>query len=218
MRILIVEDEHRIAAALKKGLEQERFAVDVVYDGNAAFDMVMSETYDCLILDLMIPGVDGVTLCRKVRQEGIHVPILMLTAKGQTHEKVTGLDAGADDYMVKPFAFAELIARVHALTRRPAELADTIIKSNDIVLDTRQFTVARSGKSILLTRKEFALLEYLAQNAGRVVTKDSIISHVWDYDADVLPNTVEVYIRALRRKLGKPECIETVRGFGYKLA
>lgn len=218
MRILVIEDEHRIAAAIKKGLEQERYSVDAVYDGEEGYDMAVAEEYDLIVLDLMLPKIDGITLCRKLRDENVHTPVLMLTARGQVAEKVEGLNAGADDYLVKPFAFAELVARVRALSRRPSEYTDSVVKVEDISLDTIHFTVERSGKPITLTRKEFTLLEYLVRNAEHVVTKNSIISHVWNYDADVLDNTVEVYIRTLRRKLGSPDIIQTVRGFGYKLS
>jgi DNA-binding response OmpR family regulator len=217
MKVLIVEDEHRIASALKKGLEQERFLVDIEYDGEAGLDMAMSEEYDAIVLDLMLPKMDGVTVCKKIRAEGIHTPIIMLTAKGQISEKVEGLDSGADDYLVKPFAFAELIARMRAVVRRPEAIADNAVKIGDIVLDNKNFSVTRSGSPVSLTRKEFTLLAYLIHNTGHVITKENIIRHVWDYDADVLDNTVEVYIRTLRRKLGPPDPIATVRGFGYMI-
>ncbi|KKR30773.1 DNA-binding response regulator [Candidatus Woesebacteria bacterium RIFCSPHIGHO2_01_FULL_39_32] len=222
MRILVVEDEYKIANSVKKGLEQEGYAVDVVYDGNEGYDMASAEEYDVIILDLMLPGLDGVTLCKKLREDRNHTPILMLTAKGQTSDKVDGLNAGADDYLVKPFAFEELLARIRALTRRPVNGGQTILKVGDLELDTTAYEVKRVGKSVNLTRREFALLEYLMRNPGKIMTKDQIIAHVWDYDADVLPNTVEVYVGYLRRKIDnvfpkeKP-IIHTVRGFGYKL-
>jgi len=218
----VVEDEYKIANSVKKGLEQEGYAVDVVYDGNEGCDMGSAEEYDVIILDLMLPGLDGVTLCKKLREDRNHTPILMLTAKGQTSDKVDGLNAGADDYLVKPFAFEELLARIRALTRRPVNGGQTILKVGDLELDTTAYEVKRVGKSVNLTRREFALLEYLMRNPGKIMTKDQIIAHVWDYDADVLPNTVEVYVGYLRRKIDnvfpkeKP-IIHTVRGFGYKL-
>ena len=218
----MVEDEYKIANSVKKGLEQEGYAVDVVYDGNEGYDMASAEEYDVIILDLMLPGLDGVTLCKKLREDRNHTPILMLTAKGQTSDKVDGLNAGADDYLVKPFAFEELLARIRALTRRPVNGGQTILKVGDLELDTTAYEVKRVGKSVNLTRREFALLEYLMRNPGKIMTKDQIIAHVWDYDADVLPNTVEVYVGYLRRKIDnvfpkeKP-IIHTVRGFGYKL-
>ncbi len=222
MRILIVEDEHRIANTIKKGLEQEHFAVDVAYEGNNGYDLASTEEYDVLILDLMLPGKDGLTICKDLRDNNIHTPILMLTAKGQIQDKVEGLDSGADDYLTKPFSFEELLARIYALSRRPKKLASDVITIDDLTLHTREYTVERSGKQIQLSSKEFSLLEYLMKHARKIVTKDQIISHVWDYDADVLHNTVEVYIKNLRAKIDYPftknkQLIHTVRGFGYKI-
>lgn len=222
MRILIVEDEHKIANAIRKGLEQEHYAVDVSYDGTDGFAFAATESYDLIILDRMLPGsMDGVEICRNLREKGIHTPILMLTAKDKVRDRVEGLQSGADDYLVKPFAFEELLARVQALLRRPQDLIGTKLCVEDLTLDTTDFTVTRKGKSISLSNKEYSLLEYLMRNPNRILTKDVIISHVWDYDADVLPNTVEVYIGYLRAKIDKPfsapNLIHTVRGFGYKI-
>ena len=223
MRVRIVEDEYKIANSIKKGLEQEGYAVDAVYDGNDGYDMASGEDYDCLILDLMLPGMDGVTICKRLREEKIYTPILILTAKGTLQDKVSGLNSGADDYLVKPFAFEELLARIRALTRRPKNNLQTKLKVGDLELDTVAYQVKRMGKPINLSRKEFALLEYLMRNPGKIIDKDQIIAHVWDYDADILPNTVEVYIGYLRKKIdiafpsSKP-LIHTVRGFGYKIS
>jgi DNA-binding response OmpR family regulator len=222
MRILVVEDEHKIANAIKRGLEQEQYAVDVVYDGKEALGFALTEPYDVMILDRMLPNIlDGLEICQKVREKGIHTPILMLTAKDQLQDRVSGLNTGADDYLVKPFAFEELLARVRALLRRPKEALESILTVEGLTLDTINYSVKRNGKNITLSSKEFSLLEYLMRNVGRILTKESIISHVWDYDADVLPNTVEVYIGYLRTKIDKPfktpALIHTVRGFGYKL-
>lgn len=222
MRILVVEDEHRIANSIKKGLEQERYAVDVAYDGNNGYDLASAEEYDVIILDLMLSGMDGITVCKELRKENIHTPILMLTAKGQIQDKVKGLDSGADDYLVKPFSFEELLARIRALTRRPKTSLDEILIVADLTLNSKLFEVKRSGKLISLSNKEFSLLEYLLRNKTRILTKDQIISHVWNYDADILLNTVEVYIRNLRNKIDLPfknkkPLIATVRGFGYKI-
>lgn len=222
MRILVVEDEHRIANTIKKGLEQERYAVDVAYTGTDGWDLAATEEYDLIILDLMLPGMDGVTLCKNLRQKQIHTPVLMLTAKGQVRDKVEGLDAGADDYLAKPFAFTELLARIRALSRRPKESLNTKLSIKDLEIDPKTFQVVRSGKEVTLSSKEFSLLQYLVRNANRVLSKDQIIAHVWNYDADILPNTVEVYIRNLRNKIDKPfthssPLIHTLRGFGYKL-
>lgn len=222
MRILIVEDEHKIANALKKGLEQENFAVDVVYDGLEGIGFATTKPYDLLILDRMLPNIsDGLAICQAVREEGKHMPIIMLTAKGQLNDKVGGLNAGADDYLVKPFAFEELLARVRALLRRPKQSLGVALRVADLTLNTQTYQVQRAGTSINLSSKEFALLEYLMRNSGRTLTKNQIISHVWDYDADILPNTVEVYIGYLRNKIDKPfagsNLIRTIRGFGYQL-
>ena len=222
MRVLIVEDEYKIANSIKRGLEQEKFATDAVYDGTEGYDMAVSEEYDVIILDLMLPGMDGVAICRKLREAKNHTPILMLTAKGSVSDKVEGLDAGADDYLVKPFAFEELLARVRALTRRPVNGGEVKLKVDDLVMNTNTYEVKRLGREIILSRKEFSLLEYLLRNSGKTISKDQIIAHVWDYDADILPNTVEVYIGYLRRKIDdafpdKEPLIQTVRGFGYKI-
>lgn len=221
MRILIIEDDHKIANSIKKGLEQEGYAVDVCYDGENGYDMASTENYDLLVLDLMLPGIDGISLCRKLRSENNHVAILMLTAKGSLDERVDGLDSGADDYLVKPFAFVELVARIRALTRRPKQSLNSILTCGDLSLNTSTFEVKRADKEIYLSRKEFALLEYLLRHKGKIVTKDQIISSVWSYDDDVLPNTVEVFVGFLRNKIDKPfkklkPIITTVRGYGYK--
>jgi DNA-binding response OmpR family regulator len=223
MRILVVEDEHLIANSIKKGLEQEKYAVDVAYDGNNGFDMAASEDYDAIILDLMLPGMDGITICRELRAKQIHIPILILTAKGQIQDKITGLDSGADDYLTKPFAFEELLARIRALIRRPKETQNMLLAVGDLKLDTKSFEVERNGQKIKLSGKEFALLEYLMRHPRQILTKDQIINHVWDYEANILPNTVEVYIRTLRNKIDIPfnklkPLIQTIRGFGYKIS
>jgi two-component system, OmpR family, response regulator len=222
MRILVVEDEHRIANTIKKGMEQEHFTVDVAYDGTKGYDLATSEDYDLLILDLMLPGMDGIMICKELRKIHNHTPILILTAKGQIQDKVEGLDSGADDYLTKPFSFDELLARVRALTRRPKAIIETLLAADDLNLDPTLFTVTRSNVPIKLTNREFSLLEYLIRNKGHIVTKEQIISHVWNYDADILPNTIEVYIRNLRAKIDipfakKPPIIHTARGFGYKI-
>lgn len=222
MRILIVEDEYKIANSIKRGLEQETYSVDVSYDGSEGYDLASSEDYDVIVLDLMLPGMDGVEICIKLRAEKNHTPILMLTAKGALHDKISGLNAGADDYLVKPFAFEELLARIRALSRRPQKGGSPKLIVSDLILDTVNFEVIRSGQKIDLSKKEFSLLEYLMRTPGRIINKDQIIAHVWDYDSDVLPNTVEVYIGYLRKKIDlkfpklKP-LIYTIRGFGYKI-
>jgi DNA-binding response OmpR family regulator len=223
MRILVVEDEPKIANAVKKGLEQEAFAVDVEYDSEGGLSMATSEEYDLVVLDRMMPGLlDGVDILKEMRRQQIHTPVLFLTAKDAVGDRVEGLNAGADDYLVKPFSFDELLARVRALLRRPQEHLGTVLKLDDLTLDTATFEVRRGGTIIDLTSKEYALLEYMMRNPNQTLTKNNIIRHVWDYEADILPNTVEVYIGYLRSKIDKPfkgqQLLHTSRGFGYKLA
>lgn len=221
MRVLLIEDEHKIAQALKKALEQETYAVDIAYDGDDGYAMATTEPYDIMVVDRMIPGkYDGIAIVKALREARIHTPVIFLSALGSVADRTAGLDAGADDYLVKPFALEELLARIRALLRRPTEQHSDVLKVGDLTLDTVTYSVERAGKTIQLTSKEFALLEFLMRNAGRPLNKDVIISHVWDYDADVLPNTVEVYVKYLRNKIdssfSKP-LIHTVRGFGYKI-
>jgi DNA-binding response OmpR family regulator len=221
MRILVVEDEHKIARAVGKALEQESYAVDIAYDGDEGYAMATTEPYDLAIIDRMIPGDhDGIGIVTAMREAKIHTPVLLLTALGTTSDKTKGLDSGADDYLVKPFALEELLARVRALLRRPAEQKGVVLTADGLQLDTTTFTVTRDGTEIRLTSKEFALLEFLLRNQGRPSSKETIVSHVWDYDADILLNTVEVYIKYLRAKVDEPfgkPLIKTVRGFGYKI-
>jgi DNA-binding response OmpR family regulator len=221
MRILVVEDEHKIARAVARALEQESYAVDVAYDGDEGHAMATTEPYDLAIIDRMIPGeYDGLAIVKEMRDAKIHTPVLLLTALGSTADKIKGLDTGADDYLVKPFALAELLARVRALLRRPTEQTGVVLTAGDLELDTTTFSVRRGGKDISLTSKEFALLEFLLRNQGRPSSKETIVQHVWDYDADILLNTVEVYIKYLRAKVDEPfgkQLIKTVRGFGYKI-
>jgi len=222
MRILLVEDDRKIARAIKKGLEQEAFAVDIAGDYDSGLDLAVTEEYDLLVLDRMLPGsAEGMDLCREVRKRGMDVPILILTARDKVVDRVEGLNSGADDYLVKPFAFEELLARVRALLRRPQSTISEVLAVADLELDTGNFKATRAGTDIPLSRTEYALLEYLMRNEGIVLSRDSIIAHVWDYDADVLPNTVEVYIGYLRNKIDKPfngdKLIHTARGFGYMI-
>ncbi|MEI6851065.1 MAG: response regulator transcription factor [Candidatus Saccharibacteria bacterium] len=221
MRILIIEDEHKIANALKKALQQENYAVDVSYDGDDGYAMATTEPYDLNIIDWMIPGeYDGLAIVKEMRKAKIHTPVILLTAKGTIENRTKGLDSGADDYLVKPFALEELLARVRALLRRPVDVQQTVLTAGDLSLNTVTFEVKRGNSDIKLTGKEFALLEYLLRNQGKPSNKDMIISHVWDYNADVLPNTVEVYVKYLRQKIDDPfktKLLHTVRGFGYKI-
>ncbi len=220
MRILVVEDDRAIAQALKEGLEDESYAVDVAFDGQDGYLAASADEYDAIILDVMMPEMNGYEVCQKLRSEGNKTPILMLTAKDQERDIVEGLDTGADDYLAKPFSFEVLLARLRALMRRPNEKISEILTVGDLTLDPALKKVTRAGQTIDLTAKEYAVLEYLMRNAGRVRSKESIIGHVWDFDADVLPNIVESYVMFLRRKVDKPfgkQLIHTVSGFGYKI-
>jgi len=221
MRILVVEDEHKIAQAVKDGLEQESYAVDVAYDGETGLNTALNDEYDLVILDVMLPKLSGLEVCKKLRDSSNHTPILMLTAKDQDRDVVQGLNTGADDYLAKPFSFEVLLARSKALLRRPHDTLREVLRSADLTLDTTSKEVQRAGQTIALSAKEYALLEYLLRNEHRVLSKNNIMTHVWDFDADILPNTVEVFIAYLRAKVDRPfdgpKLIQTVRGFGYKL-
>ena len=205
MKLLIIEDERKIARALKLGFEQERAVVELYHDGAEGLSAALGDQYDAIVLDRMLPGgMDGLEICEKLRAEGVRTPIIMLTAKGQIRDRVAGLNAGADDYLTKPFSFEELLARVRALLRRPQDTLSNTLQVNDLTLDTLGYTVERAGQTIELTQTEFSLLEYLMRNYGRVLSKTNIINHVWDFDADILPNTVEAYVGYLRNKIDKP--------------
>src|SRR3989344_3357648 len=223
MKILVVEDEHRIASYIKKGLELKSNVVDVAHDGQEGYDLASSEGYDVIILDRMLPRMDGVSICKNLRSEGIHTPILMLTAKVEVAERVEGLDAGADDYLPKPFAFAELLSRVRALARRPKQLEQTVLAVGDLKLNTINYEVVRAGIKIDLSKKELALLEFLLRHKGKIMSAEQIIEQVWSYDSEALHNTAQVYIGYLRNKIDKAfpkakRLIQTVRGFGYKIS
>lgn len=223
MRILVVEDELKIANAIKRGLGMHGHAVDTVHDAESGYSYASDPDYDVIILDRMLPGgMDGVELCQKLRDEGVQTPVLMLTARGTIGDKVEGLNSGADDYLVKPFSFDELTARVRALLRRPRVTTGTVLRVGDLELNPVAYTVSRAGNPIKLSHKEFQVLEYLMHHPGQIITKDTLISHIWNEDADVLPNTVEVYIGYLRAKIDRPypadaQLLHTVRGFGYRL-
>ena len=223
MRILVVEDEPKIAYALKRGLEQESFSVDVALEGTLGLDLASSEAYDLIILDLMLPGIDGLEICKTLRKERVRIPILMLTAKSELDDKVHGLNSGADDYLTKPFAFEELLARIRALLRRPENSLDTTLKCDNLQLNTTNYRVTRDTAVINLSKREFALLEYLLRNINRTMSKESLTEHVWNYDSEILPNTVEQYVGYLRNKIDKKfpkhkPLIKTVRGFGYMIS
>ena len=220
MRILLVEDDTAIARSLKEGLEDEAYAVDVVHDGDDGYRTATTDDYDVIILDVMLPEMDGYEVCRELRQDGNQTPILMLTARDAERDIVEGLDMGADDYLAKPFSFEVLLARLRALLRRPNEKLEEVLRVGDLTLDPSLKKVTRAAQEISLTAKEYGVLEYLMRNVGKVLSKEQIISHVWDFDADVLPNNVELFIMFLRRKIDKPfdsKLIHTVPSFGYKL-
>ena len=218
MRILLVEDEEKVSRFIVRGLEAERFAVDAVFDGDSGLEMASTYTYDLVILDLMLPGMSGTTVLRHIRRANDHVPILVLTARDAVADKVEHFEAGADDYLTKPFAFAELLVRVKALLRRGAVSRASVLRVADLELDRLSQQVRRAGQSIELTAKEYALLEYLMLNAGRVLSRTMIIEHVWDQSFDGATNIVDVYVRHLRNKVDDPhrrKLIRTVRGLGY---
>jgi two-component system copper resistance phosphate regulon response regulator CusR len=220
MRILVVEDEPAAAAVLAKGLREHSYAVDIAPDGAAAMSQVSDTDYDLVILDVLLPRINGLDLCKRLREFGATVPILMLTARGGLEQRVEGLDAGADDYLSKPYHFPELLARIRALLRRGPALIDAKIQIADLVVDTRSRTAVRGGRDIPLTTKEFALLEYLARRQGQVATRGDIAEHVWDDSFDPDSNLIEVYIQRLRRKIDDGygvKLIHTRRGAGYTL-
>jgi len=220
MRILVVEDEAIAAAVLARGLREHSYAVDVVADGRAALEQLATSDYDLLLLDVMLPGMSGLDLCHRLRAGGATLPILMLTARGGPDERVEGLDAGADDYLPKPYHFPELLARVRALLRRGPVLAPSERTVADLIIDTRARRVERAGRPVSLTSKEYALLEYLASRQGEVVGRADIAEHVWDDSFDPMSNLIEVYIQRLRRKIDDGHArklIHTRRGAGYVL-
>jgi heavy metal response regulator len=220
MRLLIVEDDRKLASFLKRGLEEEQYAVDVAYDGEEGLYLSQVNDYDLILLDIMLPKMDGLTLCRTLRRQQRDTPIILLTARDAVEDKVTGLDLGADDYLVKPFAFAELLARIRALLRRKSAPFGVQLQVADLVLDPVRHRVSRSGQPIELTAKEYALLEFLMRRAGAVVSRTQIAEHVWDLHFDTDTNVIDVYISYLRQKIDRPfatQLLHTVRGVGYVL-
>jgi len=220
VRVLLAEDDVYLSAMLAKGLREHAYAVDVASDGDAAVYQVAVNEYDLVILDVLMPGRDGFDVCREIRGRGLTMPVLMLTARDAVSDRIAGLDAGADDYLPKPFDFSELLARMRALLRRAREVRPVEITIGDLVVDTRGQVARRAGRQIALTTKEYALLEYLAQNAGRVVGRADICAHVWDDNHDPFSNAIEVYIGRLRRKVDgeRAPLIHTRRGAGYMLS
>jgi DNA-binding response OmpR family regulator len=220
MRILVVEDDPRLGPGLKKGLEKHHYAVDLVTDGEDGVLMGSTVLYDLIVMDVLLPRLDGFEVCRLLRERKRTMPILLLTALGEVDNRVTGLDSGADDYLTKPFAFRELAARVRALLRRESQVKTVELRFMDITLDTRTHEAQRGDRTILLNNKEYALLEYLMRHPYHVMSRAMIAEHVWDCDADHLSNVIDVYIRYLRRKLcdeNEPNVIHTIRGSGYQL-
>ena len=220
MRILVVEDDPRLGPSLKKGLEGNRYAVDLVADGEDAVLMAVATPYDLLILDILLPGLSGFEVCQRLRERERNMPILLLTALGEVDHRVKGLDLGADDYLVKPFAFSELEARVRALLRRSAPVKTPVLRFMDITLDTGTHEVRRGERVVVLGNKEYALLEFFMRHPHQVLSRTMIVEHVWDGDTEHLSNVIDVYIRYLRRKLrdqNEPDVIYTVRGSGYQL-
>ena len=220
MRILVVEDSRRLAGIIRRGLQEDAYAVDNAYDGEEAQYMAETTHFDLIVLDIMLPRKDGVTVCRELRAKGINTPILMLTAKDTTEDKVTGLDSGADDYLVKPFAFTELMARIRALQRREALPKTPKLLVGDLAMDVQTREVWRGQRKIELTAKEYAILEYFMRRPNVVVTRTMLGENVWDYEFDGISNIIDVYVRRLRRKIdedGQGSLIQTLRGAGYRL-
>jgi DNA-binding response OmpR family regulator len=220
MRILIAEDHPLLGPDLKKGLERCHYAVDLVENGEDAFDMALEITYDLLILDILLPGLSGLEVCRQLREQQLEIPILFLSALGEVEQRVHGLDQGADDYLAKPFAFTELEARVRALLRRNQQPKDPVLRFLDLTLDTRTREVKRGERLVVLSNKEYTLLDFLLRHPRIVLSRTTIAEHVWDYDAEHFSNVIDVYVRYLRNKLcavGEPNLIQTVRGAGYQL-
>ncbi len=218
MRILIVEDEKKVAGFIKKGLEEETYAVDVAYDGEEGFHLAEVNQHDMIILDLMLPKMDGLEVLTRLRDKKVNIPILLLTAKDAVEDKVMGLNKGADDYLTKPFAFSELLARVRSLLRRGQVETQTELKVGDLSLDLVRHKVSRNGEEIELTGKEYSLLEYFMRNEGRVLTRTMIAEHVWDYNFDTFTNVIDVYVNHLRKKIDKNfpcKLLHTLRGVGY---
>lgn len=220
MRILVVEDETELAAALATGLERQGYAADIAYDGEEALLLTEVNDYDLILLDLNLPKVDGVEVCRRIRASGSPAGILMLTARSRLHDRVNGLDEGADDYLVKPFHFPELLARVRAILRREGQTRHPILRSGDLVLDPNAQKAFFGSAEVSLTTKEFAILSYLVHNAGRIVSQEELLEHVWNEEANMFTHTVKVHIKNIRRKLnaaGAHDLISTVKGRGYVL-
>ncbi|GIW62954.1 MAG: DNA-binding response regulator [Patescibacteria group bacterium] len=222
MKVLLIEDDLKISKAIRLGLEQEKYIVETAYDGQLGYELATNYSFDVIIIDLMLPKIDGLRLCSAIREKNIQTPILILTAKSDLDDKLKGFNCGADDYLVKPFDFEELLARLKSLTRRRDKPIKKIIKIGDLQINTETYEVSRNNKRIKLTKKEYLILELLARYKGQIISKDKIIDNIWHFSDDIMPNTVEVYIKYLRRKIDQPfdkskKLIKTVRGYGYKI-
>lgn len=220
MRVLVVEDERKVANFIKHGLEEERYIVETAYDGISAQEMVMNNHFDAIVLDVMLPGKDGFTLLKDLRNLGIATPVIMLTARANVEDRVAGLDLGADDYLPKPFSFDELAARLRSILRRSSPEKSTKLRSGDLILDTVSHLAYRQGREIELTTKEYALLEYMLRNKNRILSRSTITQHVWKHNFDPESNIIDVYIKRLRSKIeksGEKPLIQSIRGVGYRL-
>ncbi len=221
MRLLIIEDEKRLSASLKKGLTETGYAVDCAFDGEEGLFLSETENYDCIILDIMLPKIDGITICQKLRGKQINTPILMLTAKNTTEDISSGLDSGADDYLTKPFSFMELKSRIQALIRRGNKNSTPLLKIADLVLDPTKHIVTRNKKALNLTPKEFSILEFMLHHKNEVITRTMIIEHAWDYNFEGMSNVVDVFMTTLRKKIdqnAKTKLIHTIHGVGFKIS
>ncbi len=221
MRILVVEDEKKLANFIKHGLEEEKYIVEIANNGEQGLEMAMNNQYDAILLDVMLPGLDGFSILQELRKAGLKVPIMMLTARGATEDRVMGLDMGADDYLPKPFSFEELAARLRSILRRSGPEKTTKLQCGDLILDTVTHFAYRGGKEIELTTKEYALLEYLMRNKNRIVSRSNILQHVWRHSFDPESNIIDVYIKRLREKIeydpSQPQLIQSIRGVGYRI-
>lgn len=221
MRVLLVEDNRRLSLSLKNSLIEEGYAVDTAFDGKEGLDLAAYTPYDLIILDVMLPEMNGLEVCRTLRREGLKTPILLLTARDAVEDRVKGLDSGADDYLVKPFAMSELLARLRALMRREASSKSGLLQVGDLVIDPATHFVERNGQDIKLTAREYTLLEYFMRHPNQLITREMVENHLWNYDFESISNVVDVYVRRLRRKIddpfGEPRMLETIRGAGYRL-